>query len=179
MDLYMPCFWNSLISELAYAKHGIVIENGVDEHMIKMAYEKSKEVIDIESANEQFQMEADFSDALQETLLISSILSYQTGVGLEGLDEMLDAWKCGDEEKIFEISLMSKDGLPAEQAALVDEYNKAIVVDRNLNMAEFAENAMESGKEVFICVGSAHVVGEGGMADLLAERGYTVEEIAA
>lgn len=33
----------------------------------------------------------------------------------------------------------------------------------------------ELGEEVFICVGSAHVVGEGAMADLLAKRGYKVE----
>jgi uncharacterized protein YbaP (TraB family) len=42
-------------------------------------------------------------------------------------------------------------------------------------MADYAEEAVESGKEVFICVGAAHVVGEGAMADLLEERGYKVE----
>ncbi len=179
MDYYMPCFWNSLISELAYDKHGIVIENGVDEHMIKMAYDKSKEVIDIESANEQFQMEVDFSDELQETILISTILTYQTGVGIDEVDEMMNAWKSGDGETIIKSSIMATEGLTAEEAALVEEYNNAVIVERNLKMTEFAEDAMEEGKEVFICVGAAHVVGEGGMADLLAERGYTVEEIAA
>lgn len=44
-------------------------------------------------------------------------------------------------------------------------------------MADFAEDAIASGQEVFICVGAAHVVGEGAMADLLAERGYNVELI--
>ena len=41
-------------------------------------------------------------------------------------------------------------------------------------MTDFAEDALASGDEVFICVGAAHVVGEGAMADLLAKRGYTV-----
>jgi uncharacterized protein YbaP (TraB family) len=42
-------------------------------------------------------------------------------------------------------------------------------------MADYAEEALKSGKEIFICVGAAHVVGEGAVADLLAQRGYTVE----
>lgn len=57
------------------------------------------------------------------------------------------------------------------------EYNDAMMVQRNLAMADYAEEALASGKEVFICVGAAHVVGEGAMADLLAQRGYTVERI--
>ena len=41
-------------------------------------------------------------------------------------------------------------------------------------MTDFAEDALASGKEVFICVGAAHIVGDGAMAQLLAQRGYTV-----
>jgi uncharacterized protein YbaP (TraB family) len=53
-----------------------------------------------------------------------------------------------------------------------------MVTQRNISMADFAEEALDSGKEVFICVGAAHVVGPGAMADLLTQRGYTVEVIA-
>jgi uncharacterized protein YbaP (TraB family) len=42
-------------------------------------------------------------------------------------------------------------------------------------MTEYAEEALKSGKEIFICVGAAHVVGEGAMAEQLRDLGYTVE----
>ena len=62
-----------------------------------------------------------------------------------------------------------------EEAALYAEYNDALVTQRNLSMTEYAVEALESGQELFICVGAAHVVGEGAMAELLREMGYTVE----
>lgn len=37
--------------------------------------------------------------------------------------------------------------------------------------------ALNNDQNMFICVGSAHVFGEGGMADLLTQRGYTVEQV--
>ena len=60
---------------------------------------------------------------------------------------------------------------------LYEEYNKAMIVDRNKGMTEYAEQALKSGKEIFICVGAAHVVGKGAMAEQLRDLGYTVEVI--
>ena len=87
----------------------------------------------------------------------------------------MDIWASGD-EKAFEEYLAADDtGMTEEEKQLYAKYNKAMVTDRNLSMTQFAEAALSSGKEVFICVGAAHVVGQGAMADLLAQRGYTVE----
>ena len=44
-------------------------------------------------------------------------------------------------------------------------------------MADFTENALKSGEEVFVCVGAAHVIGVDSMIELLTDRGYTVERI--
>jgi len=65
----------------------------------------------------------------------------------------------------------------AQEEALYKEYDEEMVVKRNLSMTNFAEDALLSGKEVFICVGAAHVVGEEGMSGQLADRGYNVEII--
>ena len=64
-----------------------------------------------------------------------------------------------------------------EEKAVYEKYNQAMVTDRNNSMAQYAENALASGKEVFICVGAAHIVGDGAVADLLSQLGYTVERI--
>lgn len=50
-----------------------------------------------------------------------------------------------------------------------------MLIDRNLGMADFVEDALASGDEVFVCVGAAHVVGKDALVELLRERGYTVE----
>ena len=89
---------------------------------------------------------------------------------------MTKAWARGNEEKL--ISLLSDsdtDDMDKEEKKLYEEYNNAMIVERNENMTDWAEEALEDGEEVFICVGAAHVVGPGAMAEMLSDRGYTVE----
>ena len=50
-----------------------------------------------------------------------------------------------------------------------------MIADRNVFMTDYAENVLNSDDEVFICVGAAHVIGNGGIVDLLSQRGYQVE----
>jgi uncharacterized protein YbaP (TraB family) len=46
--------------------------------------------------------------------------------------------------------------------------------DRNLNMADKAEEYLKTGKTTFYIVGAGHMVGETGIIKLLRDRGYTV-----
>jgi len=157
------------------------MENGIDKYLLKKAKKDDKEIIDVESSAFQFGMMADFSEDLQEMLLADSIAAYYEDrevLQIE-LDTLIDAWAYGDEESL--IALLNEDMENYEfesekEEELYLEYNNAMLVDRNLNMADFAEKALEKGEEMFICVGAAHIVGEGAMVDLLEERGYTVEK---
>ena len=94
----------------------------------------------------------------------------------ENLEAMMDLWASGDEEAFAEY-VAGTGGVTEDQRAFYEEFNKAMIVDRNESMADFVEEALASGDEVFVCVGAAHVVGEGALADLMAQRGYTVERI--
>jgi len=97
----------------------------------------------------------------------------------EELTTMMDLWASGDEETFEEYLRMDveTEGATAEEIALAEEFIKAMYTDRNQNMADFAEDALKSGDEVFICVGAAHVVGDDGMVGIMTERGYTVERV--
>ena len=75
------------------------------------------------------------------------------------------------------IFLNEDQDMTTEEKQLYEEYIKAMFVDRNLSMTDYAEASLKSGKEVFICVGAAHIVGEGAVAELLKQRGYKVERI--
>ena len=109
-------------------------------------------------------------------LLQQTIESYNSDQELETeLNDMIDLWASGDEKAFAEYLTDDTSELTGEELELYNEYNDAMIVNRNNNMADFAEDALDSGDEVFICVGAAHVIGDGGMADLLEERGYNVE----
>lgn len=175
MDYYIPAFWFSTLESLFYQDAGLDSNLGIDYHLMDKAYEDGKEIQEVESAEFQYNMLADFSPELQEYLLESSLSYYDDPeTAKEDVLKLVDLWKNGD-EAAFAAYLATEDFESEEEKLLYAEYKKAMIVDRNLSMTDFAEDALASGEEVFICVGAAHIVGDGAMADLLAERGYTVE----
>lgn len=177
-DYYYPILWSNLIDNFLIEKFDFDSELGIDKHLLDMAYDEDKEILEVESIEFQYGMMAGFSMELQAILLESSIEGYDDyKTSKKDLRKLLDAWKQGDEDAIIEILSDEPDELTPDEKILYEEYNEAMVVSRNISMTDYAEKALKSGKEVFICVGAAHVVGDDAMADLLQERGYTVEVI--
>lgn len=176
LDMYCPALWGSTIESLMIEQLGGDATLGIDRYLLNQADESGKEILEIESAQFQYQMLGNFSDELQALLLQSAVDMYRDpDAAREDMQELMDLWEGGDEQA-FEAYMDADDpDMTAEDAALYEEYNQSMIIDRNLFMADYAEDALQSGKEVFICVGAAHVVGEGAMAQLLAQRGYTVE----
>lgn len=175
-DAYCPAMWESLFSQIMVEESQLDSNLGVDYHLLDRAYENGKQIQEVESALFQYGMMADFSPQLQEFLLESSVAYFDDlDTATAELEELVHLWCSGDEKAFADYLAAEDDDIedPTERA-LYEEYNKAMVVDRNLSMTDFAEDALASGEEVFICVGAAHIVGDGAMAQLLAERGYTV-----
>ena len=69
---------------------------------------------------------------------------------------------------------MQKEGTE-ENSEAYHEYTEALTGQRDVDMTQYAVEALQSGEEIFICVGAAHIVGEGAVAENLRELGYTVE----
>lgn len=179
LDMYCPALWSSLIDSLLIEQLGADSNLGIDRHLLERAKETQKEILEIESAASQYQMLADFSDEVQALMLEGSVEMCQDPDAARGdLKELMDLWASGDEQAFATYLAGSDEDMTAEEKELYEEYNQAMLTNRNLLMAEHAEGALLSGKEVFICVGAAHVIGEGSMTQLLAQWGYTVERIA-
>jgi len=176
LDLYCPAFWGSLIESLMWEELGGNTNLGIDRHLTNAAYEAEKEVLEIESAEFQYKMLAGFDDEVQAMLLTSAVQSYENkNEASASVEMMMDLWASGDESAFIAYLNTSDDTMTDKEKQIYEKYNQAMLVDRNLAMANYAENALLSGKEVFICVGAAHIVGSGAVAELLAQRGYTVE----
>lgn len=177
IDYYIPSVWESLIQNAILLKLKVDTELGIDKHMIDTAYENEKPILDVESAKFQYELMANFSPELQEFLLKDAVEAYdkldEYGKDLENL---IECWSNGD-EKGFEKYFEEEAPEDPDELALYEEYSKALITDRNNSMTEYAVEALNEGKELFICVGAAHIVGETGMATQLEELGYTVEVV--
>lgn len=175
LDYYLPIIWSSFLDSCLVEEMGLDSELGIDYHLLDRAYTDRKEILEVESAAFQYGMMADFSPALQEILLESSLASLEElTLAKEDMALLVNTWAAGDEAAFAAYLAEEGEFESEEERKLYEEYNKAMIVDRNLSMTDYAEAALKSGKEIFICVGAAHIVGEGAMAQLLAQRGYTV-----
>ena len=113
-----------------------------------------------------------FSDELM-TMIISSTTEAPQAAA-DATSVLYETWLAGDEAAL--IALLEEE-VPPEEAELYAEYQTKVVTERNLCMADTAEDYLAQGGTGFFVVGAAHILGEGGCADLLAAHGYTVERI--
>lgn len=177
MDYYCPSMWWNLIESGMILQTDVDAELGVDMHLLSLAAEDGKEIREIESVAFQYEMLATFSDELQEALLESAI-EYADKAELyeQSLYMLMNLWAAGNESSLSYYLGASEEN-PGMSAELYEEYNTAMITERNKAMTDYAVDALASGDEVFICVGTAHVVGDGAIAESLRELGYTVEAV--
>ena len=177
LDYYYPSMWSSFIEVFEYENSDYDSKKGIDMHLLNLAKENKKNIVEIESASSQITLLGEFSEELQILQLEEVVAGYNTEESKTYLKDLVSAWTSGNEESITAIICedSSSEDYTEEEMKLLEEYNQKMLVDRNILMADFAEKALKDGDSVFICVGTAHIVGEGAMVDLLRDRGYTVE----
>lgn len=177
LDYYYPSMWSSFIEVFEYENSGYDSKKGIDMHLLNLAKENKKNIVEIESASSQITLLGEFSEELQILQLEEVVAGYNTEESKTYLKDLVSAWTSGNEESITAIICedSSSEDYTEEEMKLLEEYNQKMLVDRNILMTDFAEKALKDGDSVFICVGTAHIVGEGAMVDLLRDRGYTVE----
>ncbi len=175
---YKPAMWSSTIESLMYEECGADTNLGIDRHLMQRALDAEKEIYEIESAEFQYKMLGNFSNELQIMMLEEAVEATDDLEALKkDVSELMDLWASGNEEEFHRYLYTDTSAIPDEEILLYEEYNNEMLVKRNLSMTDYAEEALLSGEEIFICVGAAHVVGEGAISDLMEQRGYTVEVI--
>ena len=148
-------------------------ENGVDAYFIREAKKKNMEIIEVESIMFQYNMLDSYSQELQDYLLKSSLKENREDSKKELL-ELLATWEKGDVEALDRLITAVDEDITDEELKLMEEYNKAMLTDRNIGMANKVEELLKGDKNVFYVVGSAHYLGEDGIIQLLMNKGYTI-----
>ncbi len=174
-DYMRPYAWMSLVDNVFLEKSGLISDKGLDNYFLTKAKKEKKAILEIESAEFQMQLLSGFSDELMNLLLKSYVEDPQKNIN--ALKDLYANWKAGDLDKILQDSEADDATLTAKEKALVADYNKKLLTDRNKSMADKAEQYMNEKKTVFYVVGAAHMCGDDGIVSLLEKRGYTVKRL--
>ncbi len=178
LDMYNLGMWANLTETAAlmvYSK--LDSEMGMDQILIALAYAIEIPVLSIESASFQMGLLNSFPDELN-LLMIRETLENLDSYG-ESIEELYEAWLSGDHDRV--LALITEEDEDAdyteEQLQMLADYNKAMLEDRNRGMAQAALSYLQSGDTVFLAVGTAHMMDDTGIVQLLIDAGCTVERV--
>ncbi|MCL2696644.1 MAG: TraB/GumN family protein [Oscillospiraceae bacterium] len=186
LDWFKPHMWYGLILEITLWKSGLSHEHGLDIFFLEEAYKRGMGILEIESAESQSAMMINYSNEVYSMLIESST---DINGAAQGINYSFNLWKKGNERVLTNYLRPSINDFISENKEfwddddfwayvdLLEEYNYAMLIRRDIQMAEVAKQYMKEGKMVFFVVGLAHLLGEDSVIDLLRKSNYTVERV--
>lgn len=151
-------------------KLGYSGKQAIDAHFISNARNQGKKVIGLETEEFQVGVLANIPEELQDQLLLKTLLELKQ-VKTEAAD-LMNAWKAGDEKGMEH--LMTKD---LKEHPEFNVFQDKLINERNVSMTDKLEAYLKGSDTYMVAVGSAHLVGELGICELLRKKGFKVEQI--
>lgn len=176
-DNYKPAFFESLFENVIIKDAEMDANKGIDTHFLNLAKKDNKSILEIETANFQYDLLLSNPIELDRLMLNSYVDDYDNNV-LE-MKELYNAWKKGDikelEEKLFSSDI---EELTADEITMLEHYNQTLITDRNYGMVKALEKYISEDKNVFCVVGLGHVIGDEGIVNLMQKNGYKIEKLS-
>ena len=132
---------------------------------VKMAKEQSKEVLGLETIEDQMKIFDGMPDSVQVQMVMRYINEFDEQK--KEFAKMVDAYKQENLDSIYEHIMSSPDISGSEEVLLFNRNEKWIPI---------MEAAMQKEK-IFFAVGAGHLGGPKGVINLLREKGYSVKGI--
>ena len=177
-EQYKPAFLESIITLQMSKDANINTNEGIDDYFLTKAKEDKKNILEVESADFQFNLSNNFSDKLYSLMFKEAIDEYDNSIN--ELKDLYQAWKDGNEElllKTLDDDMEIKKEYTKEEIKLIEDYNKKMLDDRNDGMTKKAIEYFNNDQDVFFMVGAAHIITDTGLVNSLQENGFTVKQI--
>ncbi|HYH95023.1 TraB/GumN family protein [Hyalangium sp.] len=142
---------------------------GVDRLFLDRA-RGSKQIVELETAEEQLLLLALLPEPLQEQMLRDQLRRSGQSEGV--LERITAAWKAGDAEGLAAQVFQQEQ----EDPGLRPLYEK-LFYERNARMAEKVGAMLAQPRTWFVVVGAGHVVGPEGLLALLQKQGHRVRQL--
>jgi len=147
---------------------------GLDIHLARRAKQDGKRIIELESIAGQLALLASFSPELQEAMLRSAVEDVMSGSLSADVQDLVAAWRTGDDKRLWELVNKEMEELPAPQA---QELREHLYDARNREMSEKIVLMLAGGEPTFVAVGVGHFLGSTGIVELLRKKGYAVRRL--
>jgi uncharacterized protein YbaP (TraB family) len=164
VDRFKPSLVVLTISSLEFQQQGLN-QQGVDEFFFKRALREQREILTLETVDQQLQFVVDMGRGY-ENQLIENTLS-EVNQSDQIVETMKSAWRQGDVETMENIILQ-------DMIINYPELHHSILVQRNLIWLPEIEKLFQTTERELVLVGALHLMGQQGLLNLLKQKGYTI-----
>ncbi len=173
LDQYEP--WYAAMTLESLPAMRFMMTDGIDQYFAKQAHKEGKEIIELESMESQLDVFDGMSEELQKLYFRQTVSN--SGMAMDGMQQLIAMWQAGELEELEAVHDQFEEEGRETMGELFDEYNKALLLKRNVGMADKVDEYLRQGEEgtYLFAVGSLHMVGETGLVSLLEQKGYEVE----
>lgn len=173
LNAYIPAMWSSMLSNKLASDCGYSSKYGTDRAMLTYAKKHSMKIVELESAEEQYQINANEPPELQIYSLKSSI---QTDYEIlkDQMKKLYRAWSENDSAALE--SMITEEEIPEGLEEEYAQYYYDMYEGRQKKMAAYIAEALKNGDKVFVAVGAMHCYAPPDILDFL-EGKAVIEEI--
>lgn len=164
MARFEPWLVAITLMDLGMNALGFNASQGLEQHLLRRAASDGKEIIGLETLEDQIGVFDELSFDEQEALLLQTLNEIDSAEAT--MDELLDAWRNGQLDTLASELTADFEGFPT--------LYQRLVVDRNRNWLEALQGLLNEGGSYMVVVGALHLVGEDSVIELLEGRGLSV-----
>lgn len=165
LDAMKPWLATEFLSFSAATAAGLNPNLAADEALKSRAARTQKNIIYLETTEDQFRASADLPEFVQMAVLTETLEAYND-LGRD-MTRIAKSWAVGRVDFLTQALIE-----PMKNRA--PEVFNALLRDRNRKWAVKLSRFMEDSGTGFVAVGTAHLLGEGSLLDELREQGYDV-----
>jgi len=167
LDKQAPWLIGVELAELEYGHLGYDPSQGVEEQLLRRAQADSKPTAGLETVDEELGGLGKLPRADQVKILDQTLSDLKDSEA--DMRVVLSAWRRGDAARLA--TLLSKEF--REYPALY----RLLVTDRNQHWLPQIEQFLQQDRNTLVVVGALHLVGRGGLLELLRQDGYQPQQL--
>ena len=146
---------------------GFNASRGLEQHLLRRATSDGKQVLGLETLEDQIHVFDQLSIKEQEALLLQTLNEIDSAD--DAMDELLSAWRDGRVNTIANELTANFEDFPI--------LYRHLVIDRNERWLNPLRQLLETGERYLVVVGALHLVGDDSVIELLQHQGLSVIEI--
>ena len=167
-QLFEPWFASLLVTTTELGRYGLQAQHGLDVHLARRARDAGKPTAGLETAIQQIEFLDGMATADQVQMLIEAL--EQADAGPAAIEALHATWRAGDAETLW-------NGMAGEMRERSPTLYARINTQRNDAWLPKLEQMLQQQGDILVVVGALHLLGEDGVVEKLAAKGYAVERV--